>query len=474
MYLKIQNIKLKEEKFLENVKQREQFGSKLGFILAASGSAIGLGNIWKFPYITGENGGSAFIIIYLLAIALIGFPIMLSEFLIGRSTQKNAVESFKELAPGKYWHFIGYMGVAAAFMILSFYGVVAGWTLSYAYDAATGVLGSLAPSEMGDYFSGFISSPLEPILWQLLFMVFTVAIVLGGVSKGIERWSKILMPTLFILVLIIMIRSLTLPGAGAGVEFLLKPDFSKLTGTSFLIAIGHAFFSLSLGMGTMLTYSSYLPKDQKLPSAALNVSIMDTLIALLAGFMIFPAVFAFGMDPGQGPGLVFITLPAVFQQMPLGDLFAVLFFLLLAIAALTSAISILEVPVAFFSDKYKWSRTKTTLFIGTLIFLVGAAASLSYGPWGGFKIKGYVFFDQLDFVASYILLPLGGFFIALFVGFVLKNKKALELADFTESSIIGKYWFLVLKYIAPILIFVVFLNSTGLLQKLKAFLQTFI
>lgn len=453
---------------MEEVKKREQWGSKWGFLLAASGSAIGLGNIWKFPYITGENGGSAFIIIYLIAIALIGFPIMLSEFLIGRNTQKDAVNSFKALAPGKYWHLIGWMGVAAAFMILSFYGVVAGWTLSYTLDAATGTLAGLAPGEMGDHFVDLISNPLEPILWQALFMLLTILIVVKGVSKGIERWAKILMPILIVLVVIIAIRSITLPGAGAGIEFLLKPDFSKLTASSFLVAIGHAFFSLSLGMGTMITYGSYLPKDQNLPKAAFSVASMDTIIALLAGFMIFPAVFAFGMQPDAGAGLVFITLPAVFQQMPLGGLFEVLFFSLLAIAALTSAISILEVPVAFFSEKFQWTRKKTTWFIGSLIFLVGAVASLSYGPWGGFTIGGLVFFDQLDFVASYILLPLGGFFIALFVGFVLKSKKALELADLADSKVIGGYWIFTIKYIAPVLIFIVFLNSTGLLTKITA------
>lgn len=468
VFLKIDN---EEVTVLEEIKKREQFGSKIGFILAASGSAIGLGNIWKFPYITGENGGSAFIIIYLLAIALIGFPILLSEFLIGKSTQKDTINAFKTLAPGKYWHFIGWMGVVAAFMILSFYGVVAGWTLSYALDAATGTLSSLAPEEMGDYFNALISDPYEPILWQAIFMLLTILIVVKGVSKGIERWSKILMPLLFVLVIIVAIRSITLPGAEAGIEYLLNPDFSKLTATSFLVAIGHAFFSLSLGMGTMITYGSYLPKDQKLPKAALSVAGMDTFIALLAGFMIFPAVFAFGMEPDQGAGLVFVTLPAVFQQMPLGELFEVLFFILLAIAALTSAISILEVPVAFFTEKFNWSRKKATWIIGTLIFLVGAVASLSYGPLSGFTIGGLVFFDQLDFIASYILLPLGGFFIALFVGYVLKPKKAIELAELTDSKVVSKYWIFTLKYIAPILIFIVFLNSTGLLTKLQELIK---
>lgn len=457
---------------MEGEKKREQFGSKLGFILAASGSAIGLGNIWKFPYITGENGGSAFIIIYLIAIALIGFPIMLAEFLIGRSTQKDAINSFKELAPGKYWHLIGWMGVGAAFIILSVYGVVAGWTLSYTWEAATGILSTVPTDQLGNHFEELKADPLRPIFWQALFMLATILIVVAGVSKGIERWSKILMPLLFLIVVVVAIRGVTLPGASAGLEFLFKPDFSKLTTQSFLIAIGHAFFSLSLGMGTMITYSSYLPKEQKLPSTALSVTIADTTIALLAGIAVFPAVFAFGMAPDGGPGLVFKTLPAVFQEMPFGDFFATLFFALLAIAALTSSISMLEVPVSFFTEKFKWSRKRTTWFIGSIIFFVGAAASLSNGIWSGFTIKGFVFMDLLDFLASNILLPLGGFFIAIFVGFVLKSKKSRELADFSENNLWGKYWFVVVKYVAPILIFVVFLNSTGLLEWLNKLIKS--
>lgn len=448
---------------MEETKKRDQFGSRIGFILAAAGSAIGLGNIWKFPYITGENGGSAFIIVYLIAIALVGFPVMLSEFLIGRKAQKDAVNSFKTLAPGKPWYFTGYMGVVAAFMILSFYGVVAGWTITYTWEAVSGSLLSMDASQYPDHFVELISSPLKPILYQILFMVLTIAIVLGGVKKGIEKWSKILMPLLLVLLLIVVARSVTLEGASAGIEFLLKPDFSALTATSFLVALGHAFFSLSLGMGTMITYGSYLSKKENLPMAAVNVSIADTAIALLAGFAIFPAVFAFGMEAGGGPGLLFMTLPAVFQQLPLGTFFATIFFALVVIAALTSAISILEVPVAFFTEKFKWSRAKATWFLGIVITLVGMVASLSYGPWGGFTIGGKVFFDQLDFVASYILLPLGGFFIALFVAWGMKRKEAFEAAGYEEKSSFGSFWIFTLKFIAPILIIIVFLNSIGII-----------
>ena len=453
---------------MEETRTREQWGSKLGFVLAAAGSAIGLGNIWKFPYITGENGGSAFIIVYLIAIALVGFPVMLSEFLIGRKAQKDAVNSFKTLAPNKPWFFTGYMGVAAAFMILSFYGVVAGWTMTYTWEAISGSLLSLNASEFPDHFGALVTAPLKPILWQVAFMVLTVAIVLGGVKKGIERWSKILMPLLLVLLLIVVGRSVTLDGASAGIEYLLKPDFSLLTPTSFLVALGHAFFSLSLGMGTMITYGSYLSKKENLPSAAVNVSIADTLIALLAGFAIFPAVFALGMDAGAGPGLLFMTLPAVFQQLPLGTFFAIIFFGLVVIAALTSAISILEVPVAFFSEKFKWTRTKATVIIGAAITLVGMATSLSMGPWSGFTLFGKNFFDQLDWLSSYILLPLGGLFILLFVGFGMKLKDAFEAADFSLTSKFGKTWMFVLRFVAPALVMLVFLNSLGIAGALTA------
>ncbi len=449
-------------------KKREQWGSKLGFILAASGSAIGLGNIWKFPYITGQNGGSAFIIIYLIAIAIVGFPVMLSEFLIGRKTQKDAVNSFKALSPEKPWFFTGYMGVAAAFMILSFYGVVAGWTMTYTWEAVSGNLLSLDASQFPDHFGALIGDPVKPILWQVAFMVLTVAIVLGGVKKGIERWSKILMPLLLILLLIVMFRSITLEGASAGIDFLLKPDFSALTPTSFLVALGHAFFSLSLGMGTMITYGSYLSKDEKLPSAAISVSVADTVIALIAGFAIFPAVFALGMEAGAGPGLLFMTLPGVFQQLPLGTFFATIFFGLVVIAALTSAISILEVPVAFFTEKYNWTRTKATIILGFVITLVGMAASLSMGPWGGFTIAGKNIFDQLDWVSANILLPLGGLFILLFVGFGMKLKEAFEAADFSLDSKFGKTWMFTLRFVAPGFVLLVFLNALGVTGALTA------
>jgi NSS family neurotransmitter:Na+ symporter len=443
---------------------RDQWKSMTGFMLAAMGSAIGLGNIWKFPYITGEYGGSAFIIVYLFCIALIGLPIMLAEFAIGRKTQKDAVSAFKELAPGKPWFVSGLIGVIAAFIILSFYSVVAGWALAYTVKSATGEIMTAQADKLGDLFGGYIATAATPIIWQLVFMVLTILIVIKGISKGIERWNKILMPTLGVLIIILAIRSLTLPGASAGVDFLFSPDFSALSAEAVLVALGHAFFSLSLGMGAMITYGSYVPKHQNLPKAAFGISIADTCFALIAGLAIFPAVFAFKMDPAAGPGLVFITLPAIFQQMPAGQIFAVLFFALLSIAALTSAISLLEVAVAYFMRKFEWTRNFATVVIGALIFLLGVPSSLSMGAWSEYTIFGKGFFDAADFVASNVLLPVGGLLITLFIGWGMKAKKSLEVADFSEDSKIGKVWLFIARFVAPVLIVLVLLYVTGIIK----------
>ncbi|MCA1031155.1 sodium-dependent transporter [Bacillus timonensis] len=443
---------------------REQWKSRTGFMLAAMGSAIGLGNIWKFPYITGEYGGAAFIIVYLICIALIGIPIMLAEFAIGRNTQKDAVGSFQELTPGKPWFITGIFGVISAFLILSFYGVVAGWALSYTTKAMSGDLLAIPPDKLGDHFGGFIGTSLGPILWQLLFMAIVIVIVVKGIKEGIEKWNKILMPALGVLLLILVVRGLTLPGSSEGVAFLFSPDFSALTGEAILVALGHAFFSLSLGMGTMITYGSYVPKNINLPTAATGVSLADTGFALVAGLAIFPALFAFGMDPGAGPGLIFITLPAVFDLMPFGQFFSVLFFLLISVAALTSAISILEVPVAYFMRKFEWTRKKATWILGTIIFLFGIPSSLSLGAWSGFTIFGKGFFDAVDFLASYILLPLGGLLTALFVGWAIGKKKAEEIGGLAAGGFVNKLWIVTLRFIAPVLILIVLLSSTGLLD----------
>jgi len=446
--------------------RREHFGSTLGIIAAAAGSAIGLGNIWRFPFITGVNGGAAFIIVYLVCIALIGLPVMLSEFIIGRSAQKNVIASFKTLAPGTPWYLVGWIGMASAFMILAFYGVVAGWTLEYILKAVANGFAGKSPNEIGALFGGFISSPMRPLFWQFVFMFLTGWIVYAGVIKGIERYSKILMPLLLILIIILDIRALTLPGASGGIAFLFKPDFSKLTALGFLSALGHAFFSLSLGMGVMITYGSYINKTENLGKTALQVTIADTAIALMAGLAIFPAVFAFSIEPSAGPGLVFVTLPNVFLQMPGGYFFCILFFVLLAIAALTSAISILEVVVAYISENFNVARHKATIAITIAITLLGIPCSLSMGVMGNVKFFGKTFFDLLDFTSSNILLIAGGFFMTLFVAWFLGHTRAQR-----EASSDGQFpvtyfpWFMwAAKYLAPIAIFIVFLHGLGIIK----------
>ncbi len=448
-------------------KKRDSFASSLGFIAAAAGSAIGLGNIWKFPYITGVYGGAAFIVVYLICIAVIGLPVMLSEFVIGRKAQQNAIGSFMKLAPRTPWFLTGWMGVTAAFCILSFYGVVAGWTLEYVLKAVMNGFAGKTPNELGGMFGGFISGVGKPIFWQILFMALTCLIVTAGVKDGIEKYSKILMPILLVLLVVLCIRGITLPPpSGEGLAFLFKPDFSKLSADAVLSALGHAFFSLSLGMGTMITYGSYLGKSEKLGTAAVQVTIADTLIALLAGVAIFPAVFAFGIEPSAGPGLVFITLPNVFEQMPGGYIFGIMFFALLAIAALTSAISILEVVVAYFVENLKMARSKAAIVATIAITVIGIPCSLSMGPMAGVEFFGKTVFDLLDFASANILLPLGGLFISAFVGWYLGYEKTSAEVSNDGKLTVGYmpvYIFLA-KFIAPIAIAIVFLNGLGILK----------
>lgn len=448
----------------KDVVQRDSFTSKLGIIAAVAGSAVGLGNIWKFPYITGVYGGGAFVLVYLICIVLIGLPIVLSEFIIGRKAQKNAIGSFKKLAPGTLWFVPGLMGLVAAFMILAFYGVVAGWTLEYLFKAITNSFIGKNPADLEGMFGGFISQLAKPIFWQIIFMSLTCWIVLAGIKGGIEKASKLLMPVLLVIIIILDIRAVTLPGASEGLAFLFKPDFSKLTGEGMLNALGHAFFSLSLGMGTLITYSSYMSKQENLATTAVQVTIADTGIALLAGIAIFPAVFAFGIEPGAGPGLVFITLPNVFQQMPGGYFFCILFFLLLAVAALTSSISILEVVVAYFVEELKLARRAATIMAAAAITIMGIPCSLSMGVWSKVKFMDKTFFDWLDFIASNVMLPLGGLLIVAFVGWYLGREKT-EAEVTNEGQLKAGYlplFMFLAKFVAPVVIAIVFLHGLGL------------
>lgn len=445
--------------------KREGFASSFGLLAAAVGSAVGLGNIWRFPYITGVYGGGAFLVVYLLCVAIIGIPVMIAEFIIGREGQKDAIGSYQTLAPKSKWYISGVLGVGAAFLILSFYGVVAGWTLEYIFSAIGNKFAGLSAGEVGDYFTGFISNPIRPIIWQIIFMAITAYIVAAGVEKGIEKYSKILIPLLLVLIIILDIRSVTLSGGMEGLEFLFKPDFSKLTREGILAALGHAFFSLSLGMGIMITYGSYIPKEEKLGPTSLKISIADTSIALLAGIAIFPAVFAFNIEPGSGAGLVFITLPNVFGQMPGGYLFAIMFFGLLALAALTSTISLLEAVVAYVIERFNMERVKATVLTAIAIVLVGILASLSNGSLSGLTILGYNFFDFLDNLTADFFLPISALISSVFVGWRL-DRKIVENQLSNNGTIQVKYLkalTFLFKIVSPLAILIVFIS--GIIQR---------
>ena len=451
--------------------KREHWGSKFGFVLAASGSAIGLGNIWKFPYIAGENGGAAFIFVYLICIAIVGLPVVIAEILMGRTTQRNPVGAFRKLSGNKFWITIGGLGVVAGFIILSFYAVVAGWSTGYMIEALRGTFSTLTTAEQANtHFNSLVGDPTWMIGFYTIFFVFTMAFVFLGVKDGIEKGSKIMMPILFIILIILMIKGISLKGSEEGLAFLWKPDWSKITGQSVLIALGHAFFTLSLGMGALMTYGSYLDKKSNIPNAALQIVFLDTLIAIMAGVAIFTAVFATGQNPAMGPGLIFNTLTVVFGGMTGGYIFGLLFFILLTLAALTSSISLLEVTVAYFVDERGWSRHKAVLSIGSLVFLFGIPSALSFNILADLTYNGKTFFDIVDFIASNVLLPVGGFFISIFVAWIWGFDKALiELKHGAENIFKGRTWLVTtfkmfLKYVAPVMIFIVFLHSINLLE----------
>ena len=453
--------------------KRENWGSKTGFILAAAGSAIGLGNIWKFPYIAGENGGASFVIVYLICIAIIGLPVLIAEILIGRTTERDPVGAFYKLSKSKFWASVGGMGIVGGFLILSFYAIIAGWAMGYIVEAVSGNFFSFPdPASSADHFNDLVGNIFWIIGYFLLFMIITMLIVYAGIQKGIERASKIMMPILFLLLLILMIRGLTLEGAENGLEFLWNPDWSKINPQSILIALGHAFFTLSLGMGAMLTYGSYMSKKDSIPNSALQIVVLDTLIALIAGVAIFTSVFAVGLDPAAGPGLIFHTLPSVFYKMSGGYIFSILFFILLTIAALTSSISLLQVVVSYFVDERQWNRHTAVSVLGTFIFLLGIPSALSYNVLSEFTIFGKNFFDLVDFLASNIILPLGGMLIAVFVGWVWGFDKVLiNLREGAENLFenypwVISFWKIFLKFFSPILIFLVLLHSIGILDKI--------
>jgi NSS family neurotransmitter:Na+ symporter len=439
--------------------EKDERFSTSGFIFAAIGSAVGLGNMWKFPYITGKYGGAAFFLLFIVCLLLVGLPVLLAEMTIGRGGRGSASSSFQHLSGTRYWGAFGFLSILGAFMILSFYTVVTGWTMHYAVQSFTGAL--YKSKDYAGAFTAFNMTGWGPVLWQLAAMAITCYVVAKGVSGGIESFNKVLIPGLLILLVILMVRGLTLPGAYAGVEFFLKPDFSKLTAQSALVALGHSFFSLSLGMGSMLTYGSYVQRGQSLGAATLAIGGGDLLYALMAGLVIFPTTFSYGLEPSQGPGLIFIALPVAFASMPLGAIFGGLFFVLLAIAALTSAVSLLEVPVAFAMERWGWNRRKAALNTAALCFLIGVPAGLSVGPFSKYVFHGRTYFDWLDFMASNVLLPVGGLVVTIFAGYYWK--RAGEEAGL--SGFWYKLWLLLLRFVAPVMILLIFLYSVGVIPE---------
>ena len=453
--------------------KRDSFGSKLGIIAAAAGSAIGLGNIWRFPYVAGENGGAAFLVIYIIFIVMIGLPIMLSEFLIGRRAQRNAYGAFKLLKPNQPWYLFGLICVGAAFMILSYYSTIAGWTLEYLYQSLVNGFSGKSSDQLAGMFSDFQHGGLKPVIWQMVFMFFTGFIVFRGIKNGIEKYTRVLMPMLFVIIIIIGIRSVTLPGAMEGLAFLFNPDFSKITPNVILDALGQAAFSLSIGMGALITYGSYIKRSENLPNAAYAITLADTLIAILAGIAIFPAVFAFNIKPDQGEALIFITLPNIFQEMPGGYFWAILFFILLAIAALTSTISVLEIVVAYVTEELKLGRKKATILATSAIAVLGIFATLSQGPLDELTFFGKNLFSIFDYMAANVVLPLGALLIAIFVGWFLGRKNVrdeITNAGALRGRLFGIFIFIV-KFLAPLAIAIVFLNGIGLID-LSAFSGT--
>ncbi|MDT8975544.1 sodium-dependent transporter [Paenibacillus sp. chi10] len=441
------------------MKGNEQWTSKIGFILASAGSAIGLGAIWKFPNVVATSGGGAFLLLFLIFTLGIGLPLLLAEFVIGRGTGKEAIGAYKEIAPGTRWHWTGYLGMGTCFLLLSFYSVVGGWILLY---LARGIVGGLLVEgrNYDELFAQTVSNPWTAVMAQLSFMLITIVVVGQGIKSGIERASRILMPGLFILFLVLILRSLTLPGMTEGLEYFLMPDFSKLTGQAILNALGQSFFCLSVGVSVMVTYSSYLNKKESLVKSATSVVSLNVLTSIMAGIAIFPALFALGMKPQEGPGLLFGTLPALFEQMPYGGIFITLFLALFLFAALTSAFSMLEILVSGFSRGNKINRKRLSVLFGILIFLAGVPSALSFGVLSEVQLFGLTIFEAADYAVTNILMPLGVLLIALFVGYRFPKDRLKE--EFrTEAAWWQKglaLYVMLLRYVIPIVILLVFLN----------------
>ena len=449
---------------------RVNFGSKIGAILAAAGSAVGLGNIWRFPYEAGNHGGAAFILVYLACVFILGMPIMIAEFTVGRRAKASTGKAFGILAPGTQWKWLGRLGVLSGLLILGYYSVVAGWTLEYIITSLSNGFAGKGPEDYVAIFQNFSQDPVRPVVWCLVFLFLTHFVIVKGVKDGIEKSSKVLMPVLFILILVLAVCSMSLPDASKGLEFLLKPDFSKVNADVFLGAMGQAFFSLSLGMGCLSTYASYFGSDTQMGKTALSVGVIDTMVAILAGLIIFPAAFSVGIQPDAGPSLIFITLPNVFQQafggVPfLAMIFSLMFYVLLALAALTSTISLHEVVTAYLNEQFGMSRGRAAVWVTGFCVVTGVLSSLSLGAWDD-KFFGLSFFDLLDFVTAKLMLPLSGLLVSLFVGWYLK--RSLSYEELTNYGLQKAPYFpiymFILRYLAPIAIVLIFVNELGWLS----------
>ena len=443
---------------------REKFGSRFGVLMAMVGSAVGLGNMWRFPYMVSENGGAAFVFVYVICVLLICLPIFFAEFIIGRRSQSNAFRAFEVLAPGTPWKWVGFAAISAPVVILSYYSVVGGWSIQYFFKSCTFGFTELVTQEYLDsMFAGFISSTWAPLLGHTFFLILTAVVVLGGVKSGIERFGKVMMPLLYLIVLVIAVWTATLPGASEGLLFLFNPDFSAITPTVCAAALGQAFFSLSLGYGTMLTYASYVSKKENIASSSVSIALSDLVFSLIASCAIMPAVFAFSLNTQGGPGLVFQTLPYIFSQMPLGGLVAILFFLSLIVAALTSSISLFEVGVAYLTEERKMSRKKAVFVLCLAIWVVGIFCSLSFGPLSHVKIFGNTIFDFLDKLSANVLMTLGSLMVVLFVGWKMKKPDVFD--EFTNGGTINRNAQLfrivwpIIRYVAPVAVLIIFVSN---------------
>ena len=444
--------------------QRENFSGRFGVLVAMAGSAIGLGNLWRFPYMVGTNGGAAFIFVYILFVFLLSLPILFSEFIVGRRSQTNAFGAIRILAPGSHWKWVGVLSIVTPMIIVSYYSVIGGWSIEYFFKSCTfGFTEYVTNEELDNMFNAFISSRWAPLFGHTAFLALTAFVVMGGVKSGIERFGKVMMPILFVVVVLIAVRAMTLPGAVDGIRYLFKPDFSKIDAGVCAAALGQSFYSLSLGCGTMITYASYVKKTENIVSSGVSIAVFDLLFALIACCAIMPAVFAFGLSPQEGPSLVFKTLPFIFSKMPLGGIVAILFFFSLLVAALTSSISMFEVGVAYFVEEKKLSRLLSCVVVFLITWIIGVFCSLSFGPLSSLKILGNTIFDFFDKLSANWLMTLGSLFIVLFVGWKLSPSDIRdELTNGGQIATNNRLFPVILffiRFIAPAAIAIIFLSN---------------